>query len=102
MRFDIHDNMLRRYNLTEDGMIEIESIQDVEPILKNNKERRDNEDVHQRKKSDWVKYASVPMIVVEQLMKKGINLFDPNDTKKAMKVIEEDYPYLKTTNLKEA
>jgi hypothetical protein len=102
MRMDVFDNMLRRYDFRDDGTIVVESIQDVEPILKNNKALRDNEDEHLRKKSDWVKYASVPMVIVEDLMKKGINLFDENDIKRAIKVIERDYPYLKTTNLKEA
>ncbi len=100
MEFRTFDNMERNYTF-KDGRFEVRSVQDVEPFLKANAEWRNNESQHQRIGDKDILFARVPMVVVEDLMKKGINLFRKEDVKKGMAIIERDYPYLKTTNLKE-
>ena len=100
MRYVDYDNMRREYIL-EGGKVIVKSTQDVEPLLERNKRLRDTENVT-GKVGEWKHYASVPMVIVEELMKKGINMFsnDKDQLKAAQKEIETNYPYLKTTNLK--
>jgi len=90
----------RDFTFTDDGQIETNVTQDVSAILKQNKILRDTEDVSVRKKSDFYKYASIPVVVVEELFKKGLSIFDNNDLKLIEREIELNYPFLKTTNAK--
>jgi len=103
MEFTVFDNMRRNYRLNN-GMIEIESTQDVEPNLMYAKNKRDNEDAYVRKKQDMVHYANIPNVIVEKWMKEDdFNLLTAtdDDLPKLKRLIEIDYPYLKTTNLRE-
>ena len=96
--------MRRNYKLNGDGSFQVESIQDVEPNLIYAKNKRDNEDAHVRRKSEMVHYANIPNIIVEKWIKEdGFNLLaaTEDDLPKLKRLIEQDYPYLKTTNLKE-
>lgn len=54
-----------------EGKIHIETTQDVQPVLEENKIRRNLGEFHNKKK-DWYHAASIPLVVVEQLVKKGI------------------------------
>ena len=93
-------DLKREFTFTDEGMIETVVTQDVEAILKENQNLRDTEDISKRKKSEFYKYASIPLVVVEELFKKGLNIFDNNDLKLIEREIELNYPYLKTTNAK--
>ena len=42
-------------------------------------------------------YAIIPTIVEMELLKKGINIHDPNCTKRLLEEINTNYPYLKLT-----
>ena len=53
-----------------EGKIHIETTQDVQPVLEENKIRSNLGEFHNKKK-DWYHAASIPL-VVEQLVKKGI------------------------------
>jgi len=90
----------REFTFTDDGHIETNVTQDVSAILKRNKKLRDTEDVNLRKKSEFYQYASIPIVIVEELFKKGLNIFDSNDLKLIEREIELNYPHLKTTNAK--
>jgi len=100
VKFVDYDNMRREYSL-ENGKVIIKSTQDVEPLLKRNKVLRDTESTT-GKIGEFKHYASVPMVIVELLMKKGINMLsgDKDQLAKAKKEIDTNYPHLKTTNLK--
>ena len=54
-----------------EGKIHIETTQDVQPVLEENKIRRNLGEFHNKKK-DWYHAASIPLVVVQQLVKKGI------------------------------
>ena len=54
-----------------EGKIHIETTQDVQPVLEENKIRSNLGEFHNKKK-DWYHAASIPLVVVEQLVKKGI------------------------------
>ncbi len=48
-------------------------------------------------KRDWWQYATIPAVVQMEMMKKGIDLRDKNATKRIVKEINTNYPWLKTT-----
>ena len=54
-----------------EGKIHIETKQDVQPVLEENKIRHNLGEFHNKKK-DWYHAASIPLVVVQQLVKKGI------------------------------
>ena len=54
-----------------EGKIHIETTQDVQPVLEENKIRRNLGEFHNKKK-EWYHAASIPLVVVQQLVKKGI------------------------------
>ena len=95
------DNMQREYTFQDDGKVIVKSSQDLEGHLKRTKLLRDNENLT-GSMGEWHHTASIPMVIVEELMKKGLNLLTADqDTMKAIqKEIDTNYAYLKTTNRK--
>ena len=85
------------YDHTEDKVV-IHTKQDVQPILDWTKEQR-NSGIND-KVGDFGLYAKIPAIVEVDLRKKGLNIYDKNNTRRLIQEIEQNYPYLKTTNLK--
>lgn len=80
----------------------VERSQDVEAILDRNKAIANS---HQAKRPHKGRYnqtynyvASIPMVIVEQWMKEGINFFNPTpeDKKKIRQYLNGDYKLLKT------
>ena len=95
-----YSNGIRRdYKFNDDGIVEIHSSQDVKPLLKINKEKRNSENLTGNI-GEFKHYASVPLIVVEYFYKKGLDIFNRDDQKIIQREIETNFPYLKTTNLK--
>lgn len=76
--------------------------QDRQPFLDAAKRRRDVEEAGGiRKDAELTKFASIPMTVVLEIRDKhGIDLMSANreDLRRACKLIEREYPLLKTTN----
>lgn len=87
------------YEETQDGRGHIHTYQDVEPYLKR-AERLRNEGATDEvfRRDGMAMYADLPLSVVGQLMKKGINVFDQNDMPKVIQEIETNYSRFKTTN----
>ena len=94
-----YDNMQRQYTFQDDGKVIVKKTQDVEKLLDYCENKRNNESQN-AKVEDFKHYASIPMIIVEKLIMKGINIFDKNCMKDLQKEIDINYPHLKTTNLK--
>lgn len=77
--------------------------QDVSGFLDRMKTLRDDPSYSQKGiKEEWWHYASIPTIVEIEMRKKGIKLEDKNATKKILKEINENYPYLKSTEKRHA
>ena len=76
----------------------IRSTQDVSGVLEYAKAHRDNHLTDSGIKKGWWKYAVIPTVVQMELLKKGISLTNPRDTKRLIREINENYPYLKTTD----
>lgn len=71
--------------------------QDVEPIIDYCKTLANQSMTDDGIKKDWWQYCIIPPVVDMALMKKGIDIKDPNATKKIIKEINTNYPWLKTT-----
>lgn len=87
------------YDHQTDSII-VHTKQDVQPVLDYAKEQR-NSGIND-KVGDFALYAVIPATVEVQLMQKGINIHDKNNTSRVVKEIETNFPYLKTSNLKHA
>jgi len=60
-----------------DDAVTIRRVQDVEPILERNKALYSLNDGYTPSR-DLRRVASIPLSVIEEWMKEGINIFDPN------------------------
>jgi len=98
--------MLRDWRIDANGILEetfldgddmhVRRSQDVEPILDENKRLMTLNDGYTRDRS-MRRVASIPMTVVEQWMKEGINIFDKNDAQAVRRKLNSaDYRYLRT------
>lgn len=81
-----------------DGTVSIHTYQDVEKFKDIALELRNSAtpDAAWAEKGATI-YAVIPPIVQLELLKKGINLLDPNATGRVVDEINKNYPALKTT-----
>jgi hypothetical protein len=86
------------YEETPDGKIHIHTYQDVEPILDRAERLRNEGATDEVFKRDGVAmYADLPLSIVGQMMRDGINVFDQNDMPRVIQEIETKYSRFKTT-----
>lgn len=88
------------YEASTDNM-HITSEQDVNPILDGITERRNDGDYSRKGiKNDWWHYARLPLtVILEMKAKHGVDLMAQKvDWKSALKIINREYPLLKTTD----
>ena len=72
-------------------------VQDVEPLLEYTKAMANASATDGGIKKGWWLYAKIPPIVQVKMRAKGINLNDPQATKRIIQEINEHYPALKVT-----
>ena len=88
------------YDHVTDG-IRIETWQDCTDILDDNQRQVIEADHSQQIKNDWIKYASVPYVVIEKWKRElGVNFYspDPAEWKKVMMLINSsDWSKVKTS-----
>lgn len=77
----------------------IHTKQDVQPVLEDTKFARNSGVGDKGVKGEFWHYASIPAHVEVELKNKGINIYDKNNTSRLLKEINQNYPYLKRTNL---
>jgi hypothetical protein len=80
----------------------ITTVQNVSSTLDRLKSIRNETGDKSLIKEEFWFYATIPQIVEIELRNKGINLYDKNDTKRILQEINQNYPYLKSTNKKHA
>jgi hypothetical protein len=86
------------YEETTDGKFHIHTYQDVEPIMDAAKRLKNEGAPDEVWKRDGVSmYASLPMVIVHDMLKRGINVFDQNDMPKVIQEINTTYSNFKTT-----
>lgn len=80
--------------------IAIRMEQDVSGLLDKMHEHRATRDKDRGIKEEMWHYCSIPTVVQMELLKKGINLqkMDKGDWPKFFRIINSDYPWLKTTD----
>ena len=83
---------------TNDGKFHITQEQDVEPHLNVCKTLANIGGTEHRFRGEGWLYASIPPVVQAQMFKRGINIMDPNHTKRVVDAVNADYPYCKTTH----
>lgn len=74
--------------------------QDVQPYIDFAQKMRACELQDLRFKADdnyFVHYATIPPIVQVELLKRGIDINNPAQTRELLRAINRDYPYLKLT-----
>lgn len=79
-----------------DDAVTIRRVQDVEPILENNKALFNSDDGYTPSR-DLRRVASIPLSVIEEWMKEGVNIFDPNCAAAIRRRLNDpQYLYLRT------
>lgn len=81
------------YDPINDQMI-IQTRQDVTEVLETMNEKRKQEMWGKEVKQDWVHVAKIPAAVEMELFNKGIDIHDRNCTKRLMRELQTNYPYL--------
>lgn len=85
---------------TQGGNMQLHYRQDVEPVLDLAKyERNHGVTTKAMKKADVALYARIPPVVILKLKYEyGIDIFKRDHTKRAVEIINRDFPYLKCTD----
>ena len=79
-----------------DDAVTIRRVQDVEPIIENNKALFKSGDGYTPSR-DLKRIASIPLSVIEEWMKEGVNIFDPNCAAAIRRKLNDpQYLYLRT------
>ena len=84
----------------EANRLQVHYRQDVEPILDLAREERTNNLSDERwRKTGMALYARIPPVVILELKHRwGIDIFKRDHLKRAMYLIETEFPYLKCTD----
>ena len=80
------------------GVLTMCKSEDVQPLLDQNAEIRNTRAVVDGEKKGFALYARIPVTVQYELLKKGISIFNKHHRKRLLDEINQNYPYLKTTN----
>ena len=91
---------IRRYIETDEvtGVTTLTTEQDVSGLLEHTKRLRNEGATDGGIKKGWWHYASIPPLIELKMRQKGIDLLDPNSTRRIIQEINEHYPALKVTN----
>lgn len=82
----------------EAGQIVIHKEQDVEGLLDRNKQLANEGATNIGIQKGLWHYATIPLVVQYELLKKGINVHSKYDRAKLLDEINANYPHLKTTH----
>lgn len=87
-----------------DGRLQIHYRQDVEPVIELAKYERINglaDKAGKESKQDVYLYARIPPVIILKLKYEyGVDIFKRDHMKKALEIINRDFPYLKCTDKK--
>lgn len=85
----------------ESNRLQVHYRQDVEPVLDLTRaERNDGLSDKRWRKSGMALYARIPPVTILELKHKyGVDIFKKDDLPRAMRLINQEYPYLKCTDM---
>lgn len=96
--FDPLTGVAEYYEETSDGKFHIHTYQDVQPHMDAAQRLRNEGLPDEVWKRDGVSmYAALPLAVVGEMMKRGINVFDQNDIARVLHEVNTTYSNFKTT-----
>jgi len=96
--YDPLTGIYETYEETSDGQIQLHTYQDVSRIVESSKALAiSGEPDEQWRKNGMTMYAQIPLVIVGQMLKKGINVFDQNHIGAVVREVNTNYPLLKTT-----
>lgn len=82
-----------------EGKMQVHYRQDVTPLLDYTLAHRNDGLTDHGIKNDLWHYAQIPPVIILELrFKHGVDIFKKDHLKKAFKLINTEYPYLKMTN----
>ena len=81
----------------ESGLLTVNKSQDIEGLLERNKQLRNSGATDIGIKKGLWHYATIPLAVQYELLKKGINVQSRCDRAKLLDELNTNYPHLKTT-----
>ena len=82
--------------VTED--VRLTSTQNLDTFFEAVKQKRDNPEAWAKGvKEEFAHYASIPPVIEMELLKQGIDINNPHQTKELLKAINTKYPFLKVT-----
>jgi hypothetical protein len=82
--------------VTED--VRLTSTQNLDTFFEAVKQKRDNPEAWAKGvKEEFAHYASIPPVIEMELLKQGIDIHNPHQTKELLKAINTKYPFLKVT-----
>ncbi len=100
--FDFDPTTGVRYDFDYDeatGNAIIHTSQDLQAVVDHTTKIRNSGLNDKGIKESWWQYAKLPLVIALKMRnEKGINAFDPRETDRVIKEINENYPYLKTTD----
>lgn len=108
--WDPFNGVLETYDYDGDtGTMHFKRVQDCTTVIDDNKEWQASEQNWRKKDDKWIRFASIPMIVVEQWMKEGINVLLAETDRKGvpnehmrrvlLKLRDPDWKFLKTVDM---
>lgn len=81
--------------------IRLTSSQDLSFLMEQLKQKRNNPEAWKKGvKESFAHYATIPPIIELELKKKGIDIYNPNQTKEILREINTNYPFLKATTVR--
>lgn len=96
--YDPYTGVMEINAAEEDGdEIRTHRVQDVEPLLASLAEARNTKSADDASKELHL-YAKVPMVTAYEMLKKGINVFNPDHMPRVLHEINTNYPKLKATD----
>lgn len=87
---------LYHYNDMADEVI-VERVQDCTPILDANHRKRCESDGFSESR-DMRELADIPNVIIEQWLKEGIDIFNPEHAKAVRAKLNGDYKYLRSSH----
>jgi hypothetical protein len=82
--------------VTED--VRLTSTQNLDAFFEAFKHKRNDPEAWKKGvKDEFAHYATIPPVIQMELLKQGIDIHNPNQTKELINAINTRYPYLKVT-----
>jgi hypothetical protein len=88
------------YTEQEGNTTLLHTVQDCQGLIDRNTKISNEGLADKGIKENWWHYCDIPTVVMLELRKKGIDIFNPDDGERMFEIINRDYPYLKRTHKK--